>query len=155
MDLQGGAAASVALWGVGVRVPAGGQGPWVLSQVQRVGWSACEVAFHTHHGGIESTCNAGAADLIPGSGRALGGGNGNPLQYPCLETPMDGEAWRATVQGVSKCWTRPSEQQAHISLPLSLDLQQGAEPGNGVTLTHILFPYVTMAGTMFPCVFGP
>ena len=52
-----------------------------------------------HHSGIEFTCKARAADLIPGSGRAPGGGNGNLLQYPCLENPMDGKAWRATVQG--------------------------------------------------------
>ena len=44
--------------------------------------------------------NAGAtkdAGLIPGSGRSPGEGNGNPLQYSCLENPTDGEAWRATV----------------------------------------------------------
>ena len=39
---------------------------------------------------------------IPGSGRSPGGGNGNPLQYPHLEKPMDGEAWWATVHGVTK-----------------------------------------------------
>ena len=39
--------------------------------------------------------------LIPGWGRFPGGGNGNPLQYSCLENPMDGEAWQATVQGVA------------------------------------------------------
>ena len=39
--------------------------------------------------GKEFTCNAGATDSIPGSGRSPGGGNGNPLQYSCLENPMD------------------------------------------------------------------
>ena len=39
------------------------------------------------------------ASLIPGSGRSPGGGNGNPLQYCCLDNPMDGGAWRATVHG--------------------------------------------------------
>ena len=43
--------------------------------------------------------------LIPGSGRYLGGGNGNLLQYSCLENPMDRGAWRATVHGVTKSWT--------------------------------------------------
>ena len=43
--------------------------------------------------------NTGDEGLIPGSGWSLGGGNGNPLQYSCLEDPMDREAWRATVQG--------------------------------------------------------
>ena len=41
-------------------------------------------------------------DLIPGSGRSPGRGHGNPLQYSCLEKPMDRGAWRATVHGVSK-----------------------------------------------------
>ena len=39
---------------------------------------------------------------IPGLGRSPGGGNGNPLQYSCLENPMDREAWRAIVHGVAK-----------------------------------------------------
>ena len=40
--------------------------------------------------------------LIPGSGRSRGGGNGNPLQYSCLENPMDRGAWWATADGVPK-----------------------------------------------------
>ena len=55
--------------------------------------------------GKESTCNAGDMSLIPGSGRFPGEGNGNPLQYFCLENPMDGEAWWATVHGVAKSRT--------------------------------------------------
>ena len=53
---------------------------------------------------------AGDVDLIPGSGRAPGGGNGKPLRYSCLENPMDGGAWRATAHGVSKSWTQLSVQ---------------------------------------------
>ena len=49
--------------------------------------------------------NAGDAGLIPGSGRSSGGGNGNPLQYSCLENSMDREAWQSTVCGVTKSWT--------------------------------------------------
>ena len=41
----------------------------------------------------ESTFNAGDLHLIPGSGRSPGEGNGNPLQYSCLENPMDRGAW--------------------------------------------------------------
>ena len=41
---------------------------------------------------------------IPGLGRSSGGGNDNPLQYSCLENPMDREAWWATVHGVAKTW---------------------------------------------------
>ena len=49
-----------------------------------------------------SASNAGDPGLIPGSGRSPGEGNGNPLQYSCLENPMDGGAWWATVHGVAK-----------------------------------------------------
>ena len=59
--------------------------------------------------GKESAYDAGDQDLIPGSGRSAGEGNGNPLQYSCLENPMDIEAWRATVHGVAKSWTRLSD----------------------------------------------
>ena len=43
---------------------------------------------------------------IPGSGRSPGGEHGNPLQYPCLENPMDRGVWQATVYRVTKSWTR-------------------------------------------------
>ena len=55
--------------------------------------------------GKESACNAGDADSVPGSRRSPGEGNGNPLQYFCLENPMDSEAWQATVQRVAKSLT--------------------------------------------------
>ena len=58
--------------------------------------------------GKESACNAGDAGSIPGLGRVPGEGNGNPLQYSCLENPMDGGAWWATVHGVAQSWTRLS-----------------------------------------------
>ena len=51
-----------------------------------------------------SACNAGDPGLIPGSGRSPGEGNGNPLQYSCLENPMEGGAWWAPVHGVTKSW---------------------------------------------------
>ena len=53
----------------------------------------------------ESACNAGDTGnmgSIPGSGRSPGEGNSNPLQYSCLENPMDGGAWQATVQRTAK-----------------------------------------------------
>ena len=50
----------------------------------------------------ESTCNAGDPGSIPELGRSPGGGHGNPLQYSCLENPMDRGAWRATVHGVAE-----------------------------------------------------
>ena len=59
--------------------------------------------------GKESACNAGDSGSIPGLGRSAGEGNGHPLQYSCLENPMDGGAWWATVHGVAKSWTRLSD----------------------------------------------
>ena len=56
----------------------------------------------------ESAFNAVDPGLIPGLGRSPGEGNGNPLQYSCLENPMDGGTWQATVHGVTKSWTRLS-----------------------------------------------
>ena len=53
-----------------------------------------------------SASNAGDLGSIPGSGRYPGEGNGNPLQYSCLENPMDRGAWYARVHGVAKSWTR-------------------------------------------------
>ena len=46
---------------------------------------------------------------IPGLGRSPGGGNGNPLQYSCLENPMDRGAWQATVHGIAKSQTQLSD----------------------------------------------
>ena len=56
-----------------------------------------------------STCNAGDLGSITGSGRSPGEGNGNPLQYSCLENPMDRRAWLVTVHGFSKSRTRLSD----------------------------------------------
>ena len=56
----------------------------------------------------ESAGNVGDLGLIPGSGRSLGEGNGNPLQYPSLENPTDRGAWLATVPGVTESQTQLS-----------------------------------------------
>ena len=53
-----------------------------------------------------SVCNAGDLGSTPGLGRSPGEGNGNPLQYSCLENPMDRGAWWATVHRVAKSRTR-------------------------------------------------
>ena len=57
----------------------------------------------------ESACNEGDPSSIPGSGKSPGERNGNPLQYSCLENPMDGGARQATVHGVIKSQTRLSD----------------------------------------------
>ena len=58
--------------------------------------------------GKESICNAGDMGLIPGSGRSSREGSGYPLQYTCLENPIDKEAWKATVHGIAESQTRLS-----------------------------------------------
>ena len=50
----------------------------------------------------ESACSTGGPGLIPGLGRSPGEGNGNPLQYSCLENSMDRGAWQATVHGLQR-----------------------------------------------------
>ena len=57
---------------------------------------------------VAQRLNVGDLGSIPGSGRSPGEGNGNPLQYSCLENPMDGGAWWATAHGVAKSWTQLS-----------------------------------------------
>ena len=67
--------------------------------------------FPGGNSGKEPTCQSGDirdAGSIPGSGRSPGEGNGNPLQYSCLENPMDGGAWWATVHRVTKSQTQLS-----------------------------------------------
>ena len=59
--------------------------------------------------GKESACSVGDLCLIPGLGRSPEEGNGNPLKYSCLENPMDRGAQWATVHGVAKSWTQPSD----------------------------------------------
>ena len=58
---------------------------------------------------VESACNAGDRGSIPGLGRSPGEGNGNPLQYSCLENPMNEGAWQAIVRGVAKTGTQLSD----------------------------------------------
>ena len=58
------------------------------------------------YGGSVSARNAGELGSIPGSGRSHGEGNGNPLQYSCLESPRDWGAWWAAVYGVAQSRTR-------------------------------------------------
>ena len=58
--------------------------------------------------------SVGDVGLIPGSGRSPGEGNGNPLQYPCLENPMDGGAWRSMcLQRVGHDRSKGACMQAH------------------------------------------
>ena len=66
----------------------------------------CFKGFPGGSDGKESACNAGDLGSIPGLRRSSGERNGDPLQYSCLENPMDGGALWATVLGVAKSQTR-------------------------------------------------
>ena len=77
-----------------------------------------------------SDYNAEDLGSIPGLGRSLGEGNGNPLQYSCLENHMDRGAWWATVHGVAKSWTRLSNFTSLSLTPRGLISQVGASAGS-------------------------
>ena len=70
----------------------------------QVGFNYATMAY-----GKESACSVGEPGLIPGLRRSSGEKNGNPLQYSCLENPMDRAAWQATVHEVQKSRTRLSD----------------------------------------------
>ena len=59
-------------------------------------------SFHRVSDGKESACSAGDLSSIPGLGGSPGEGNGNPIQYSCVENSMDRGAWQAIVHGVAK-----------------------------------------------------
>jgi len=80
--------------------------------------------------GKESACNAGKLGLIPGSGRSPGEGNGNPLQYSCLENPMDRRAWQATVHGVTRVGHNLVTKERDVFLELSCFFNGPMDVGN-------------------------
>ena len=80
--------------------------------------------------GKASACNAGDPGSIPGSGRSPGEGNGNPLQYSCLEHSMDGGAWWATVHGIAE--SHMTEQLHFTSIKMIRNKREGEkEEGKG------------------------
>ena len=95
--------------------------PWTVkpgrlqSVVTKIGhdWATSLSHFHFQKkwastggsAGKDSACSARDPGSIPGLGRSPGEGNGNPLQYSCLENSMDRGAWQATVHGVTKSQT--------------------------------------------------
>ena len=78
--------------------------------------SSSSVVFPGGSEGKESAYNAGDPASISGLGRSPGEGNGNPLQYSCLENPMDRGAWRATVLGVAKSRAQLSDWHSTLIL---------------------------------------
>ena len=87
---------------------------WVTTGTRKMKdtWNRFELSLQAH-GSVVKNLPASAGDardvgLIPGLGRSPGEGNGNPLQYSCLENPKDRGAWQPTVHGITKSWTWPS-----------------------------------------------
>ena len=72
-------------------------------------WEGTIQGFPSGSVGKESAYNAGDLGFIPGQRRSSGEGNGYLHQYCCLENSMDRRAWRATVRGAAKSWTRLSD----------------------------------------------
>ena len=73
---------------------------------------------------VESACNSGDMGSVPRSGRSPGEGNGNPLQYSCLEDPMGKGALWATVHGVAKSQTQLSNYHIHYAYSVFATLKQ-------------------------------
>ena len=101
-------------------------------------WHQCYFIFFFNQGlpdflggsdGKASTYNAGGLGRIPGLGRSSGERNGNPLQYSCLENPMDGAVWQSTVLRVAKNQTWLSDFTSHHFSPLQADSLPSEPPG--------------------------
>ena len=115
--------------------------------------------------GKESACNAGDLGSIPGSGRSPGAGIGNPLQYSCLENPMDREAWQATVHGVARVrhdwatkpihmmWTRVGAWENLLSTHCSLHWENYklmlSALGWAVNHCNVCFPIIPLLSLLF------
>ena len=121
--------------------------------------SILHMVIYFFPGGSEvkvSACNAGDPGLIPESGRSPGEGNGSPFQYSCLENPMDGGAWWATVHRVAKSRTRLSDFAITICFNANLYLSHPLLPLGGgssyywvrmeVYALHLVFTNLPLVG---------
>ena len=88
------------MWGTIVWTPSGER---KVELIGRLGLTYTYLILRTRWlSGKESACSAGDLGSIPGSGRSPRGGHGKPLQYSCLENPMDRGVWQATVHGIAE-----------------------------------------------------
>ena len=87
-----------------------------------------QLGFPSGSNGKEPSCNVRDPCSIPGSGRSSGEGNGNPLQYSCLQNPMDRGAWWAIVHEMAKSQTRLSNTAASLVSTTYM----GANKGNTI-----------------------
>ena len=82
-----------------------------------------------------NTGDSGVVDSIPGLGRSPGEGHGHPLQYSCLENPMDRGAWQAMVHGVTKSWTLVKQLSTHRTYTYNRILFKLLKKGNSDATT--------------------
>ena len=83
----------------------------ISHKVRKIAPSMCLEGLPWWLSDKESACNAGNPGSIPGLGRSPGAGHGNPLQYSCLENPMDRGAWHAVVRRVAQSDTTEAAKQ--------------------------------------------
>ena len=129
------------------------EGRWCLCNLKVI---LCSIhSFPGGSDGKESACNAGDLGLIPGSGRSPGEGNGNPLQYSCLENLIDRGAWQAMVHGVTNSWTQLSKWHFHFSL-LCSSRRENTDAKEGLKLVFwgcaVLTPPLQMPTVSAPVV---
>ena len=86
-------------------IPEMGRSPWRRDRLR----SPVFLGFSGGSDSKESTCDVGDLGSIPGLGRSPGEGNGNPLQYSCLENPIDRKTWWTTVHGLAKSGAQLSD----------------------------------------------
>ena len=106
----------------------------------------------------ESACNEGDPSSIPGLGRSSGEGNGNPLQYSCLDNSMDRGAWWTIVLGVAKSWTGLSDIYCFRSIfPAHSEVlpivSYSAQP-HAILHFIILFPVFVFSAQMIVSLMG-
>ena len=101
---------------------------WMRNSNPLTKWNLTIWAFPSGSAIKESACNAGDACLIPGLGRSHGRWHGNPLQYSCLENPMDRGAWWATIHRVTKSdTTEATEHSGTAKLHMNLFFDQATQ----------------------------
>ena len=103
----------------------------------------------------KSACSAGATGdtgSIPGSERSPGGRHGNPRQYSCLENPMHGRAWEATVHALVKSWTPEGTEHACTNVGLE-GLLGGLDSMVSVKCQHSLVALTGRSTNVRPCLF--
>ena len=105
-----------------------------------------------------SACNVGDLGSISGLGRSPGEGNGNPLQYSCLENPMYGGAWWATVHGVAESRTRLSDFTHGVQVASAISKKLIKRPWAGTAAGNSSFVSATSIWwsimQSFPNVYG-